>query len=67
MTEHQKTPVDYWAVVWIEAAALRSTPDIYAPIERAVHRGDRLHITAELDGLCETDCGMWVLGMALKK
>lgn len=67
MKEEQSTPVDYWAAVWIDAAALRSTPDIYAPIEQAVHRGDELHITAEQDGLCQTDDGLWVLGVALKK
>jgi hypothetical protein len=53
--------------VSIRAAALRSTPDIYAPIEGVVHLGDELHITEELDGLCRTDSGMWVLGLALKK
>lgn len=67
MIENQKAPVDYWATVWIDAAALRRVPDIYASIEGAVHRGDELHIIDELDGLCKTDSGMWVLGLALKK
>lgn len=65
--EERSAPVDYWAAVWIDAAALRSVPDIYASIEGTVHRGDELHITEELDGLCRTDSGMWVLGLALKK
>lgn len=67
MIEGQTAQVDYRATVSIRAAALRSTPDIYAPIEGAVHLGDELHITEELDGLCRTDSGMWVLGLALKK
>lgn len=67
MTEHQSAPVDYTARVWISAAALRKTPSIYAPIEAEACRGETLHITAEQDGLCQTEDGFWVLGAALKK
>ena len=67
MIEEQAALVDYLATVWIDAAALRNTPDIYTPIEQAVHRGDLLHIVAERDGLCQTEDGFWVLGAALKR
>ena len=61
-------PVDYYATVWIESVALREIPDIYAPIEATYHHGDVLHITAEReDGLCQTEDGFWVLGVALRR
>lgn len=67
MTENQSAPVDFLARVWIRAVALRGTPSIYAPIEAEVYRGETLHITAEQDGLCRTEDGLWVLEAALKK
>lgn len=61
-------PVDYYATVWLESVALRAVPDIYAPIESVCHYGDVLHIVAKREnGLCQTDKGLWVLEVALKK